>query len=299
MSIILFLGGPRTFEGKSSLNCDALYQVGVRAATLGWYDSAYLWLKQALDNCKNEKIFRDIKKSYQKNMEDHDDILETREQLGNRYIFPRTFMIPIDKKLHNRYRYKDIVKSLDSKEEFDTFALKKRHFLPLFQYNATKWGISERFMARDNFHELCKEGSLNRIHGLPTINKHLKCRFLNHNNAYLKLGPFLIEEVNFHPAVVLFRNFLSLKEKSYAKRAGNSGMKRSMTGVTKMDKPQKDARKGQASIMRTSKQVGISEKSYRFQVTQTYLGWDTQGLFLTHDGITNKTCPNYPRNMPK
>ena len=74
-------------------------------------------------------------------------------------------------------------------------------------------------------------------------------------------------------------------------------MKRSMIGLTKMDKPQKDARKGQASIIRTSKQGGILEKSYRFKVTQTYLGWDNQGLFLTHDGITNKTCPDYPHNV--
>ena len=140
-------------------------------------------------------------------MEVHDDILETRGQFENRNLVPRTFMIPIDKKLHKRHRYKDIVKQLDYKEEFDTFALKKRDFLPLFQYDLTKWGASERFKVRDNFHELCKDGSLNQIHGVPTINKFLKCRFLNHNNAYLKLGPFTIQEENFHPAIVLFRNF--------------------------------------------------------------------------------------------
>lgn len=294
---MFFTGGLGIIEGKSNLNCEALYQIGVRVTTIGWYDSAHLWLKEALDNCKNDKNFKDIQKSYQKNMEVHDDVLETRGQLGNTILFPRTFMIPIDKKLHKRHRYKDIIKRLDYKEEFDTFALRKRHFLPLFQYNLTKWGMSERFKAMDNFHELCKERSLNKIHGIPKVKKYLKCRFLNHNNAYLKLGPFEIEEKNFHPEIVLFRNFLSLKEISYIKRAGRNGLKRSTTGLTKMDKPQKDARKGQARMMRTSKQGGISEKSYRFKVTKTYLGWDNQGLFLTHDGITNKTCPDYPSNV--
>ena len=227
-------------------------------------------------------------------MEAHDDILETGSYIADQISVGRTFSIPIDSKLQKKSKYKNLIKSHKSNEDFETL-YKAKHFKHLFQSNVTVWKKSDGYNLRDNFHSLCRDGESKWRS--PYTNRHLNCRFLTHHDSYLKLGPFPIEEKNFHPGVILFHNFLSTNKTSYIHKVGKKEMKRSRTGGTTIDKTNKGSSSGQTSIIRTSKQGWIYEKAYRFPVTETYLGWDNQGLFYTCTDITNKTSPEYPANV--
>ena len=121
----------------------------------------------------------------------------------------------------------------------------------------------------------------------------LRCRFLTHENSYLKLGPFLVEEKNSKPGVVLFHDFFSNHETAYIEKMGGKELERSRIGTTSL----KEAGGDTTSIIRTSKQSWFFEREYKFPVTDTYTGWDNQGLFRATAMITNKTCPEYPRNV--
>ena len=289
-------GNLRTFQSKSKLTCETTHQIGIIASNRGWHDSAHLWLKNAIEECSSmsPNVWKDIKEAYETNIEVHDFILQSRGRSKGRKSIGRTFTIPISQKSRRKKKYQKILPK--NGYDIDLNEFRSKNYAPLFQSNGTILGPTVvKLQARDNFHSLCKEGETSWRS--PDINSNLTCRYHHHLNPYLKLGPFLIEEKNFYPAVVLFHDVLSGKEIAHFKKAGNKGMQRSRIVTTSNTKAKSDGIGGKTSLTRTSQQGWIIDRDYRFPVTENYKGWDNRGLFHTTEEITDQTCPHYPSSV--
>ena len=282
----------KSFKSELSLNCEALHQIGLNAAKSEWYDAAHVWLKHAYRVCLDENIslFNQIKSAYKNNVEAHDQVLESKGHVMNLNGIGRTFLIPINTKLRNKNKYKDIISRLEPGKDFEK-TYKMKHYMPLIKENSNIWKKSDinKGQTRDNFHSLCRDGESSLQSQAMKAN--LNCRFLSHNISYLKMGPFLIEEKSSKPEVIMFHNFLSSIEAKYNEKIVGKQMKRSQTKRNKRD----DVEKGH--FKRTSKQGWVDEKHYRFPVTKEYVGWDKKGLFVPVEDISNQTFPEYPPNV--
>ena len=291
-------GNLKSFQSEFNLTCETIHQIGVTASNRGWHDSAHLWLKHAMEKCSSEKstLLKDIKEAYEKNIQVHDFVLESRGRPGVRKSIGRTFTIPINQKLRKKKKYQKFLTKHGSDDDLNECCRVKK-YVPLFKSNGTLLGgpNAAKRQTRDNFHSLCKEGEMNWRS--PDINRNLTCRYQHHLNPYLKLGPFLIEEKNFYPAVVLFHDLLSREEIAHFRKAGSKGMQRSRMATTAKTKAKSDVIKGKTSLTRTSQQGWIIDRDYRFPVTESYTGWDYRGLFHVTEEIMDQTCPDYPSNV--
>jgi prolyl 4-hydroxylase len=288
------------YKSDFNITCETMHQIGVTASNRGWHDSAHIWLKMALDQCQDESstLLSELRDAHRKNIELHDHILETRGTIEHSKTLGRTFAIPLNEKLRKKKKYRKLVKSLTSDISLDLENIPRiRHYIPLFNTNGTAIKLSRnaKRLTRDNFYSMCKDGE--RKWRTPKINMNLTCRFQHHQNSHLRLGPFLVEEKNIEPFVVLFHNLLSPNEISHLKERGSKGMHRSRMATTTSIKGKGGANPGHAGLTRTSQQGWIVERKYRFPVTDTYTGWDHNGTFHTTEEIVDATCPEYPANV--
>ena len=285
------------FKSKFNLTWIQMYDIGVAASNRGWHDSAHIWFKRAIDQCsdKHNPLFIDLNAEYKKNMKIHDHILDTRGRMEDHGTDVRTFNLPLNNKLRKKKKYRIHLQGLKEEGKVDLNEPERtKHYVPLFKANGTQLKspkMQER--ARDNFHSLCKDGE--KQWRTPEINMNLTCRFHHHQNPYLKVGPFLLEEKNYKPMVVLFHSFMSKHETKYFKETGGNQMKRSQldftVGTDKILIPEK------SSSRRTSQQGWIQERLYQFPVTDTYEGWDYNGTFhhsLVEEALTDVLIPEYP-----
>ena len=283
-----------TYKSKVRLDCETLHQIGIAAANREWYDSAHIWLKTALKRCKkgnNLSLLEEVRKSYKDNIDLHDRKLEERETENDFKLDGRLFAMPIGNGL--RKNNKKGVKTLKSKNvDYLSNVAKLSHYVPLFKTNGsvTRSSTYNRHHLRDNFYSLCRAGE--KIWRTPEVDMNLTCRFQHHMNPYLKLGPFMIEEKNVKPFVVLVHGFLSSHEISYFKDEGTKTMQRSRMGTSAQQKEGKLV--GQTGLHRTSQQGWIVDRYYKFPVTDKYKGWDYNGTFHITEEIIDITCPEYP-----
>ena len=96
---------------------------------------------------------------------------------------------------------------------------------------------------QDNFYALCKDGETGWRN--TTVDAAFKCRLQNFGQAYLRLGPFKIEEKSKYPFMVVLHDFLSEAETSSLTMIDNERLQRSQMA----DKDNKQSK------IRTSKQV--------------------------------------------
>ena len=96
---------------------------------------------------------------------------------------------------------------------------------------------------QDNFYALCKDGDKGWRN--MTEDAAFKCRLQNFGKAYLRLGPFKIEEKSKYPFMVVLHDFLSEAETSSLTMIDNERLQRSQMA----DPTQKQSK------VRTSKQV--------------------------------------------
>ena len=277
-----------TFKSKFKLTWILMYEIGIVASDHGWHDSGHIWFKMAIDKCLDKKnpLFLELKQAYKKNMEIHDYKLEIRgrKQESNKEV--RTFALPFHKELRKKKKYRKLFRRLKPEAKDDLSEVDRiKHYVTLFQVNSTqfKHGTYTQLHTQDNFNSLCKDGE--KKWRTPEINKNLTCRFQHHQNPYLKLGPFLLEEKNYKPLVVLFHKLMSQYEINYFKYSGSKEMRRSGIGLAK------------TSSIRTSQQGWIEERMYRFPTTDKFKGWDYNGAFHTTGQINGTTTPDYPSNV--
>lgn len=69
-------------------------------------------------------------------------------------------------------------------------------------------GTADKMVLEDYFAKVCRDGFM----FWKRIKIGLKCRFLHHNDPYLKLGPFKEDQVSDRPYAVIFRDILSPPE---------------------------------------------------------------------------------------
>ena len=299
INIINNEGKMSTYKSDFNITCETMHHIGVTASNRGWHDSAHIWLKMALDQCQDESsiLLSDLRDAHRRNIELHDHILETRGSIEKGNGLGRTFAIPLNEKLRKKKKYKNLVKSVKSGISLDLENIPRiKHYIPLFKRNGTiTVSRNAKSETRDNFYSMCKDGE--RKWRTPKLNMNLTCRFHDHQNSYLTLGPFLLEEKNIEPLVVLFHNLMSPNEISHFKEGGRKGMHRSRMATTAETKGKGGANPGRAGLTCTSQQGWIIDRKYRFPVTDTYTGWDYNGTFHTTEEIIDVTCPEYPANV--
>ena len=283
-----------TFKSNFNLTCIQMHQIGAAASTHGWYDSGYAWLKMAIDKClgRNNSGFDMLKSSYKKNMANHDYQLDKRRGTKDYKENFRTFTLPFNATLRKKKRYKNILQSLKSNGKQNLTQNKRiKQYIPLFHYNNTK-AMSNKMKQRvlHNFHSLCKHGQAKWR--TPEMNLNITCRYQHLQNPYLKIGPFLLEEKNIEPLVVVFHNFMTPQETRYFKDSVGRSMRRSKT----MKAGESKVTDGLNSI-RTSQQEWIVERMYKFPVTDTYKGWDYNGTFHFEAANNDIRTPIYPSNV--
>ena len=299
-----------TYKSNFNITCETMKQIATTASHLGWYDSSHIWLNMALKQCQNESssLLNDIRVARTSNMELHDHMLENGASFNIDNAFGRTFAIPINKNLRKKKRYKNIIKNmkLDTTLDLQEFP-RTRHYIPLFASNATgrKSASHAQRQTRDNFYSMCKDGE--KRWRVPKVNINLACNLGNHQNPYVKLGPFLVEEKNHRPLVVLYHNILHENEIHHFKKSGRKRMARSRIRTRDVSRRgnyiEKELKQGDKTgstiLFRTSQTGYIAERNYRFPVTNTYTGWDNNGTFHTTEAIDPATCPEYPSDVQK
>ena len=259
------------------LSHEDLQNIGISACNRQWFDSCTKWLELAIKRWPGDKTsegYKSALRSLQMARTVHDKTLEARGPLGKGKLKHRTFLLPFDEKLRKKKKYKK-VRSLASKmTQFE------RSFLPLFESAPSPITVT----ARDNFHSMCKIGKSGWRS--PEMEAKFKCRYEDHGDVYLRLGPFKLEELNDQPFVVIFHGFFNDEETDYIKDQVSNKMRRSSMGSSSVTKKAPDN-------VRTSKQSWVEDKFFRFPVTEDYKGADRNGSFFLAEDMTSEGVPHY------
>ena len=165
-----------------------------------------------LDRSKEELIkLKEFKAQHQVALKHHDFFLEKRGPLDKN---SRTFPVPFDEKLRKKKKYKKALK--EKRVE------KLLNLAPLFDIGV------EFEQARDNFFVLCKDGAIPSRD--PILDSKLFCRYQDHADPYLRLGPFKLEEANADPFIVVFHEIIFDEEINQLKARAAPDLRRSVTG---------------------------------------------------------------------
>ena len=233
----IVLENGKVFKSDYKLTINDQQAIGSVACQNHWYDTCIQWLTIALQNSNqnpNMVDLKDLKRTYKKAIDAHDKYLDTKGPVSKKH---RTFPLPFDKNLRKKKKFK--------KKKALTKVEKVREYHPLFQYE-----IGQNL--KDNNLFTCKEGEKWRT---EKFNAKLKCYNLHHNDAYLKLGPFQLEEKNYDPYVVIFRQILHNSEISHFLSTAKNNLKRSLFGGSR------------TGLTRTSKQTWLHDKTFNLPDT--------------------------------
>lgn len=238
-----------------------------------WLDTGIEWFEYAFKNVPEDvdpKYLKEARKNYQLAINIHDDLLEKRGPISKKH---RCFPVPVDKELAKKKKYKKLVKKSKKAK-----VSKIKQYFPLFD---EKLDTDKDW--KDNNLFVCKEGEKWRP---PEMDKNLKCYFLNHGDAYLKLGPFKVEEKSQDPFVMIFKDFMSPNEILHYKSQAENNLSRSIYGGDK-----------KGGIFRTSKQTWLHDKT--FSIPSNYKEEEEeehmQGGFLLANDLSQ--IPKLPTNL--
>ena len=246
------------------LNALNMRDIGISSIKREWYDLGVEWLEYSLAKWQNSTehnfMFSVTAKELKNAKMVHDQLLEKRGPVGRGNFRHRTFTLPFDAKLRKKKKYKE------AKSRASKIADASVPILPL-----NKDPPFNTPLLKNNFASICSsDGTVMRN---TTLDSKYQCRYEDHGNPFLQLGPFKLEEIHDQPLIVIFRDFFSRKETGLYKRTIGSTLQRSSIGsaISGNHKP--------TSKIRTSKTGWIEGHGFRFPVTDSYLGYDGQGNF--------------------
>ena len=146
----------------------------------------------------------------------------------------RTNTVPYNDKMRKKKKYRNV----DNNDNGLPYKMKIVH--------ATRSEVLD-----EQFNRLCRGEELLK----PSDKIGLMCFQFHHEDPYLKLGPFKLDNQNMAPYITVFRDFFSDKEMDYYKDFSRDNLERSTYGSAKSyDKDQHSA-----GVLRTSKQTWLSE----------------------------------------
>ena len=141
----------------------------------------------------------------------HDHLLDKRGPVTQTH---RTFTVPFDAKLKKKKKYKNLKRQRVQKHQA---------LLPLFKVNKELGNMNWNFMS------ICSNPPLTSWRN-ATHDQTLHCRFQHSSDAYLKLGPFKIEELNEEPIVLMFHDFLPETDSNELVSTASTSLRMSETG---------------------------------------------------------------------
>lgn len=225
-----------------------MYHLGISTANQHWYDTSVAWFTLAIDRAdrSNKAGYEVVLNEFGMMKQIHDHHLDKKGPVGMQH---RTLGVPFNEKMRKKKKYR---KARKNPPKLTRYA----EYHPLFTASQKTQGGDLKF----NFQSMCYQGSEEwRTHIMDKI---LKCRFVHHNNPFVKLGPFKVEEKSDDPFIVVFHEFMTPSEIEYYKSLGMKDLKRSTTGTGKNVK-NNGKFKG-----RTSKQTWLQEQWFEFPIKE-------------------------------
>ena len=248
LNISQFAGGsisiaglsPEIFSSHLRLKYEDLDLIAKTAYNRQVYHRAVEWFREAVEaarNTRSKDTLITAKNLLQTTIKVHDKILDQKGPKGSSNGKSwRTNIVPYDEKLRKKKRYKNSMREALKKEN----GYKMQYVQHLHHPALT-----------DQFHRLCRGEQLL----VANQTNNVFCKLLHHQNPYLRVGPFKVDDQSKSPYITVFRDFFSDSEMDHYKifardrleRSGyGSGSHRNNDGTT-------------TGILRTSKQTWISE----------------------------------------
>ena len=170
--------------------------IGAQAGNRKFLDSSTEWIQSALDHPNPNPELKKVAKQQMKELRAmHDQLLERRGPISGGH---RTFPVPFDKKLKKKKKYKKIKNPKKLKSELI--------FQPLFDDDIRDGSPQKRSEDYNgNYRSLCQTYPAKEVVRNASLDQDLKCRFLHHSDPYLKIGPFLVEELNYDPWLMVVK----------------------------------------------------------------------------------------------
>jgi len=209
-------GQIKKFSSNHKLNTNDCLFLAKSAETVGRIDKKIDWIEAALETVDEESVYDKLNHLLLKEKVAHDDhLLEhgflryTPSELGG--TVATTKQEPFNKFMIENIKYKKHLEYYHSSNITSEF---------MYKNNPTPMGeFAEppHFFLKINFHNRALAPS--QCSGInkrpPTMDKDLKCIFLNQNNLYLRLGPFKLEQFNAKPFIGKIYSFVTEKEANW------------------------------------------------------------------------------------
>ncbi len=185
-------GGQVTIPCHETLKSSDFYNLAKLSQEMSLYSVAIDFAKIAL------KMTDPIDKKVQKLAKDlatlNNGYLSKRQKSTDKDFLVRPYLI--NHKLEKKKRQPELIKQLNLNEN-----------------------LSEGISADNLFMQVCQKGKFSDYDTISQRSRLFpssqRCRFLHHEDAYLKLGPFKEEQLSLFPYAVVFRDILSDKEMAY------------------------------------------------------------------------------------
>ena len=248
LNITEFAGGsvtieklsPDSFSSHAHLRYEDIDYLAKTAYNKENYHRAVEWFQEAVKsarNTKSEKVVTTAKNLLQTTISVHDKILDKKghEGMTNGKAW-KTNMIPYDEKLKKKKKYKKSMKEYQLREQNYEMQYVRNFHDPVLN---------------DQFSRLCRGEKLLKAN----VTKDVFCSFLHHQDPYLRLGPFKMDDQNMSPYITVFRDFFSEPEMSHYKDYARTRLERS--GYGNSNHISTDA--STTGLKRTSKQTWLSE----------------------------------------
>ena len=251
MGIINIPGGQSRGEKvlddiESPYECSAmdLELFAKHAHDLKYFDRAYEFIVAGIDKAKIKEEYENQLNGMSKTLSviktDHDRTLMRKGPYGEDW---RTFRLPFDQELRDEWRFTNVPTHQHSWNPKILDHFEPPTVVDRFRITST---IAQQMLVKEQFHMLCRGQKLRS----PGNNTMLRSFYLHHNDTYLKLGPFKLEEKNVSPFLCIFHDFFSNKEMSAFISYAQPRLERS----THFSKGKKSDTYG-TSLKRTSKQA--------------------------------------------
>ena len=248
LNITEFAGGsvtieklsPDSFSSHAHLQYEDIDYLAKTAYNKDYYHRAVEWFKEAVKsaiNTKSDKVVSTAKNLLQTTISVHDKILDKKGHEGSINGKPwKTNMVPFDEKLKKKKKYKKSLKEHQQREENYKIQYVRNFHNPVLN---------------DQFSRLCRGEQLLDAN----VTKDVFCSFLHHQDPYLRLGPFKIDDQSMSPYITVFRDFFSETEMNHYKDYARNKLERS--GYGNSNHISTDA--STTGLKRTSKQTWLSE----------------------------------------
>jgi prolyl 4-hydroxylase len=265
---VIQVGNETKFTSDHTLNLKEVLELGTAACNRGWWDTGLEWYEVGIDKYKRGddpgmtvKEVQEVQAKMKTAKGIHDQLLDKRGAISPSH---RCYPLPFDEKLRKKKKYREARKNPKAK------AVKVKSMVAPFSQLAAN-GAAD---LNDNFHELCERGRKASVFRSAAVDARLQCRLLHHNDPYLRLAPFKMEELSEQPFVIKLHDFMSDDEIRHFREYAVKNMYRSSTGM---------GQKSKTSLTRTSKQAWLPDKAHVFNITRTDGNVSTEIVHLRSD----------------